>query len=292
MLVVRNGKSLPKQRSSLLLNKVHYHFGSIYADRRFPNIKTLSDCFAPMLLSASDLGARPSVESKTFKKISAGEEIVSLDRTMNGKNSGRKGARLFACAVFLAILFAASRSFAQGTMGPVVVLRTGTGSPLISSLQPVGSFNGSGPASLQFAFGFSTSEELAPGIFLDSFTLTLGDPNDSLYVIFNTTDRSSSYWAPNAPGAIFVPADSITRQIIPFSNLEPNHAHQFAYLVTAPVPNELLGRNLNFYADLFDNQNGIDSLGWVSVASIPEPSTWTLLFTGVVLFFAFQWRSQ
>ena len=196
------------------------------------------------------------------------------------------------CVGAIILLDGSSQSFAQGTFGPVVVLRTGTGGPLISSAQALGSFSASGPAVCQFAFGFSTDEVPVPGLFLDSFTLTLGEASGSLSVIYITSDRTGSYWAPSAPGGIFVSGDSITRQIIAFPNLQPNYAHQFAYLVTAPVPNELLGRNLSFHADLFDNQNGIGSLGWISVMPVPEPSTWSFAFVGLVFLFALKWRSK
>ena len=192
----------------------------------------------------------------------------------------------------VALLAGGAQSFGQGTVGPVVVLRTGAGGPLVSSTQSIGSFSAGGPALFQFSFGFSTDEEPAPGLFLDSFTLTIGEAGGSLNAVYNTTDRTGSYWAPIAPGSIFLSPDSITREVIPFPNLDPNHTHQFAYFVTAPVPTELLDRNLNFYADLFDNQNGINSLGWISVTPVPEPSTWALAGVALVLFFAFNWRSK
>jgi hypothetical protein len=197
-----------------------------------------------------------------------------------------------ATAMAACLFFIAADTLAQGTFGPLVVLRTGMGGPVLSSTQTIGSFSIGQPASLQFTFGFSTDEQTAPGTFFDSLTLTLGEANGSLSVIYNTTDRTGSYWGPPAPGAIFISPDSIVRQSIAFPDLDPVHTNQFAYLVTAPVPNELLGRNLNFYMDLFDNQNGIDSLGWVSVAPVPEPSTWALAATALVMFFAFTWRSK
>lgn len=208
---------------------------------------------------------------------------------MTGTN--RNGLKTW--LVGAAALFAAgAQSFGQGTVGPVVVLRTGAGGPLVSSTQPIGSFSAGGPALFQFAFGFSTDEEPSPGTFLDSFTLTIGEAGGSLNAVYNTTDRTGSYWAPIAPGSIFISPDSITREAIPFPEINPDHAHQFSYLVTAPIPSELLGRNLNFYADLFDNQNGIHSLGWFNVTPVPEPSTWALAGVALVLFFALNWRSQ
>jgi hypothetical protein len=172
------------------------------------------------------------------------------------------------------------------------VLRTGGSAPLVSSTQSLGSFSASGPATLQFAFGFSTDEEPTPSLFLDSMTLTLAEANGALTANYNTTDRNGPLWAPTAPGSIFLSPDSILRQPIAFPELDPQHTHRFSYLVTAPIPSALLGRDLNLYVDLFNNQNGINSLGWVSIAPVPEPTTWALLATALVFFFAFQWRNQ
>jgi hypothetical protein len=194
--------------------------------------------------------------------------------------------------VAMLLLITTGAVFSQGLPGPVVVLRTGGSTPLVSATQAMGSFSASGPASFQFAFGFSTDEEPTPSLFLDSMTLTLAEANGALTAIYNTTDRNGSLWAPPAPGAIFISPDSILRQSIAFPDLEPQHAHRFSYLVTAPVPTELLGRDLNFYVDLFDNQNSAHSLGWFSIAPVPEPAVWAILATAVIFFFAFQWRNQ
>lgn len=163
--------------------------------------------------------------------------------------------------------------------------------PIHSALQ---SLDGSaGATAFQFAFGFSTDEEPAPGLFLDSFTLSLVEAQGTLGAIFNTTDRTGSFWAPPAPGTVFVSPDSILRQPIAFPDLPANHTHRFAYLVTAPIPAELVGKNLTFYADLFDNGNTAHSLGWVSgVTPIPEPSTWLLAMVGALLAFGLKWRTN
>ena len=206
------------------------------------------------------------------------------------KHTNEARAEWLAKALGAVLLLAGAETFAQGTLGPLVVLRTGAGGPLISSTQMIGNFSLGQPASLQFAFGFSTDEQLTPGMFFDSLTLTVADANGPLSVIYNTTDRSGSFWAPPAPGTISILPGSILRQSIPFPDLAPGHANQVAYLVTAPLPSELLGRNLNFYVDLFDNQNGVNSLGWLSITPVPEPSTWALAATALVMFFAFNWR--
>jgi hypothetical protein len=199
-------------------------------------------------------------------------------------------SRAFQAALALALLLLANgRALAQGTLTPPIILRTGGG---LSSTQLIGSFDATGPAFVRFTFGFATDEEVMPGTFLDSFTLTLGETNGPLSVIYNVTDRTGSYWAPGGAGTISILETNILREVIPFPDLNPTYAHRYAYSVVAPVPDELLGRNLNFYADLFDNGNGVDSLGWISITPVPEPSTWALGLAAVAMFFTFKRKNK
>jgi hypothetical protein len=176
---------------------------------------------------------------------------------------------------------------------PLVVLRTTEGGPLLSSTQPLGTIPGSGPTFLQFAFGFSTDEEILPGIFLDSLTLTLGEVSGPTTTIYGATDRTGTLWAPSAPGTIFLSPDSVVRQSITPPALAPNYAHQSAFLVTAPVPQEFAGRNVNFYTDLFNNANSAQSLGWISsITVVPEPSTILLSAVALGMFVVFRRRHR
>jgi len=191
----------------------------------------------------------------------------------------------------LALWVALAGSLLAQPTTPAAVLRTGEGMPVNSAVQSLDA-SGGGTA-VQFAFGFSTDEEPTPGLILDSFTLSLAEAEGSLSVIFNTIDRTGSVWGPVTPGTIFVSPDSIARQPTPFPNLSPNHLHQWAYLVTAPIPSELQGKSLNFYADLFDNANTTHSLGWVSsVTLVPEPTPSLIAVVGLLFFFGFKWRSK
>lgn len=193
------------------------------------------------------------------------------------------------------VLLALWAAFAETAWGqsttPAMVLRTGQGIPINTFVQPLGSLDGVN--AIQFAFGFSTDEEPAPGVFFDSFTLSLAEVQGSLTAILNTTDRAGAFWAPGGDGTIIVSPDSINRQPIPFPLLSPNHLHQFAFFVTVPIPAELAGKNLNFYADLFDNGNAVHSLGWISsVTPVPEPSAWLIGLTGILFVFGFKWRNR
>ena len=217
------------------------------------------------------------------------ECLMTIFRDFRANRNDVKRASFLPLALTLWLICVGS-SVAQSTT-PLAVLRTGQDIPVNSAVQLLEASPGA--TSVQFAFGFSTDEESVPGSFLDSFTLSLSEAEGSLSVIFNSSDRAGSIWAPTTPGTIFVSPDSIVRQPVTFPDLSPNHAHQFAYVVTAPIPDELTGKNLNFYADLFDNGNTTHSLGWVSsVTLVPEPSSWRLAAVGLLFLFGFKWRTQ
>ena len=61
--------------------------------------------------------------------------------------------------------------------------------------------------------------------------------------------------------------------------------------VSMQVPESMRGRTLSLYFDLFNNQNALQSLGWISsVTVVPEPGTWTLLMTGILFLFGYTWH--
>jgi hypothetical protein len=217
------------------------------------------------------------------------ECLMTIFRNFRANRNDVKRTSFLPLALALWLICVGS-SVAQSTT-PLAVLRTGQDMPVNSAVQLLEASPGA--TSVQFAFGFSTDEEPAPGLFFDSFTLSLFEAEGSLGVIFNTSDRAGSVWVPATPGTIFVSPDSMVRQPITFPDLSPNHAHQFAYVVTAPIPDELMGKDLNFYADLFDNGSTTHSLGWVSsVTLVPEPSPWLLAAVGLLFLFGFKWRTQ
>jgi hypothetical protein len=164
------------------------------------------------------------------------------------------------------------------------VLRTGPGAPSTATVFRSGLIATSNSFFLQFQFGFATEEEVAPNVFLDSITATFQASNDSpATLLVLTVDRSGAYWAPSATGALFLDPNSIQRQTIAFPALEPGLLNQVAYQVTVPIPESLQNRSLNFYFDLFDNQNSLRSLAWVGdVTAVPEPGWVALSLCGVV----------
>ena len=131
-----------------------------------------------------------------------------------------------------------------------------------------------GPGILRFDLGFATAEENASAPFFDSVTLSLEGISAAATTIFATLDRSGAYWAPVVPGGISLDPLSLVYEEIPFPDFGLNLPNQRAYSFTAPIPPELVGQNLKFRIDLYDNQNSVNSAAFVdSIAVVPEPST-------------------
>ena len=99
-------------------------------------------------------------------------------------------------------------------------------------------------------------------------------------------------WTPLTPGNVLLNAANWTITPVTFPGLQPDYSTKFAYSVTAPLPSAFQGQDLNFYLDLFDNQDPQGSLAWITpITVVPEPGMLSLgLFPLVV--FAFFRRSR
>jgi hypothetical protein len=172
----------------------------------------------------------------------------------------------------------------------ITVLQTGSGQPLSTFSQTISASGAGTSPMLHFSFGFSTDETSAPSTFLDSASLTLQNAqNDS--AIFFTVDLNGVNWAPATPGNIQLNPAGWTLTPITFPGLLPNQQTKFAYEVTAPLPAAFLGQELNFHFDLFDNQNALGSMAWITPIAVPEPGSLVLGFF-TLLVFAFLKRSR
>jgi hypothetical protein len=191
----------------------------------------------------------------------------------------RPAQALFTFVLLLALVLSASALLAQGTLD---VVRTGDAGSL--TILRSGLIADSQSPFLRFQFGFATEEQIVPDVFLDSITASLqvvGDPSATL-VLF-TVDRSGANWAPFSPGAIPLHPNSIQRQVTAFPSLQPQLDQREAYEVTVAIPPVLQDRPMNFYFDLFDNQNSLRSLAWLGdVTAVPEPGWAALSLCGLV----------
>src|SRR5262245_54023775 len=92
-------------------------------------------------------------------------------------------------AIAVGLQLSIAGALPQGTLP--AVLRTGSGPPLVSDVRTFQAPTNSGEVLLRFEIGFSTEENPQPGLFLDSFTVTLQSGNTSaLPVLCFTMDSA------------------------------------------------------------------------------------------------------
>lgn len=186
-------------------------------------------------------------------------------------------------AILLLLLLSAHLVSAQGTL---TVLNTGGGQPLISAVRPLFVDGVLVQPRLLFNLGFATDETGVPGSFLDSFTVTIQDLNQVFTAIYLTVDAAGTVVAPPTPGTVVIDSATISTDAMAYPSLNPVLLNRRAYAVSAPIPVQFIGSQINIYFDLFDNLNPIPSQGWFSdltLQSVPEPATWTLLALGGAL---------
>ena len=178
-----------------------------------------------------------------------------------------------------------SGALPAGAQGTLTVLQTGGGQPLVSD-QQVLQLNGIVQPLILFDFGFVTDQTPAPGVFLDSFTVSFEDAASNVAVVA-TADASGVAWAPTSPGAVPLTDAQIQRQTILPPSQSPVLGQGVAYAVQVPVPSAFMGSSLTVYFDLFDNLDPTTrALGWfqnLQVVPVPEPPAGLLMGLGVVL---------
>lgn len=177
----------------------------------------------------------------------------------------------------LSLLLSASPVSAQNTLTTV---NTGSGQPLLSEVRSLFVDGSLFQPRLLFNFGFASDETLAVGTFLDSFTVTIQDPNQVFTAIYLTLDIAGTKLAPATPGTLFIDPATISTAPLAYPNLSPVLFDQHAYALSASIPEQFVGGQVNVYFDLFDNQNSIASQAWFSdvrLEAIPEPQVLPLL---------------
>jgi hypothetical protein len=169
----------------------------------------------------------------------------------------------------------AGRALAQGGVsveGPYTVFRTGTNETLLTFSLPFDAPATNTATALQFEFGFATSEFDAPGSFLDSFSVTLQNSDQSATALLLTADATGVQWAPSNPGGLALSPTNLASLAVPFPNLSPSLPLQFAFAVVLPLPIQMVGKSLTLFFDLFDNLNQLGSLAYVRDARVQVPT--------------------
>ena len=193
-----------------------------------------------------------------------------------------KAGLLFSAA--LIVVFAGvERLEAQGTMEGPTVLRTGQGQPLVTASLPFSLVQASPLNRIAIQFGFETDEVFGPGAIFDSLTLTLVDGSGNLVVILGSVDAGGLAVLPPTPGTTPIAEEDVLFESLVPPVLDPNLATQFAYSLTADLPEGFATGISTLHLDLFDNQNGIASQAWFSdLTVVPEPSAAWLMVAGAV----------
>ena len=187
------------------------------------------------------------------------------------------------CIPALAFLFPAFSGMAQG----LVTFNTDSTTPLISQMQTLDTTVPGGQPLLEFDFGFASAESPSPGAFLDSFTVSLQDLNQTSTAILFTEDPSGLVLAPASPGTLVLNPALMNLNAIAYPSLQPVVPNPTAFHLSMPVPQEFVGNPVNVFFDLFNNQDALASQAWVDnvqISTIPEPPvSMLLLLSGCIL---------
>jgi hypothetical protein len=162
-------------------------------------------------------------------------------------------------------------------------MQNGGGTPEVSDQVTVTS-SGSGATTIQYDFGFFTTEVVTPNTFLDSLTVSIQDAALDVTVV-STTDASGTLWEPPSPGAVPLTASAVGFQTMAPTQLSPVNGRGVAYAVDVTLPAGLQGTTFTVDFDLFDDQNpstfALAYFGNVEVvSSVPEPSAEILVCLG------------
>lgn len=173
--------------------------------------------------------------------------------------------------------------------GETAVFQTGTTEALGTLIHDLYVSATSPVFELEFSVGFSTDEQISPGLIFDAFSVSLKEINGATTAIFLTADAGGFVWAPPTPGTLSISPDTLRRTPIISPAFIPLRSRTEAFRVTVPVPREMRDRQLKLYLDLFDNRNGVESLVWVdNFALVPEPHVWVLGLGGAALLAVFR----
>ncbi len=196
--------------------------------------------------------------------------------------SRRRAARLYA-----GLLFVASVCSAQ-----ITTLQTGGSGPSITGTEQLTIGTGPSPAPLDLKAGFATDEAPRPGLFPDSFTITLqdfGQSGQTNTFVISTIDLYGALPNPSSPPGITAAPGEIVMTPISDPSEVLGYAQKFSFDVRFLPPPQFAGENAVLYFDLFDNQQAPGSIAWfTTVSAVPEPGVVSLIILAAALCFC--WR--
>ena len=193
-------------------------------------------------------------------------------------------SRRHTARLYVVVLFVASVCSAQMT-----TLQTGGSSPSITGTEQLTIGTGRSPATIDLNAGFATDEGPRPGLFPDSFTITLqdfGQSGQTNTFVISTIDLYGALPNPSSPPGITAAPGEIAIAPISDPNEVLGYAQRFSFDVRFSPPAQFAGEDAVLYFDLFDNQQAPGSIAWFTpVSAVPEPGVLKFLALALALGF-------
>lgn len=163
-------------------------------------------------------------------------------------------------SVVAAIAFTSSAEVVLPPLPNATFLEADGSTALHSARLPLALPFGVGLIRVEFDLTVGTREPIAPGMFLDSVSLSFQPPGtDESGLLFNHDARGAT-WLPEHPGGVGLPENFLKYAAIPSAGDEfetwPTYA-SFAVSLTLPI--DWQNCEAGLWLDLFDNRTGPDS---------------------------------
>lgn len=167
--------------------------------------------------------------------------------------------------------------------GSLEFVNTGGGTPLVTRSLNFPAMNAEDQPQLVLSFGFGTDEPFQEMFVFDSFSARLQTASGSHVAVLGTADRTGVTLTPETPGGVVLAPGAIVSSPVAFPSLQPMPAFTVARSLRVDVPVEMAGQPLQLAFQLFDNLDGVHSVGafWdTQLVIIPEPSALALIVMG------------
>jgi hypothetical protein len=132
-----------------------------------------------------------------------------------------------------------------------------------------------GSPRLALTLGFATQESSDGEGIRDQFTVVLQDFSRTLNVAVATLDAEGAHFLPLTPGYLATDraeAAWAPKPLEPPPGVPAIGGHATEHTLQFPIPVELEGQPLTLRLTLFDNQDELNSVGWIGEAVwVPEP---------------------
>jgi len=120
-------------------------------------------------------------------------------------------------------------------------------------------------ASVRFEVSFESNEQIVPGEFIDSFTMSLQNSNQTIVASILTVDAFGFLWTPSSPGGgLPIPDEDVLREDAGVNPPSTNVLFEVSYLVRVELPSSVLIDSPMLSLTLIDNLDADSSQAVVS----------------------------